>query len=286
MATYDLLMLAILIGLTLYGYFKGMAWQVAYIASFVASAVLANKFAGQLAPQVSSVMGVQAPWNKFVAMAIIYAVSSFAIWMLFRVVSKMIDSVKMEGFDHQMGAFLGFGRGVLWCVGVTFLVLTVAPTPAAWKQHAVNSRSGYYIARLIDETESVFPPEVHQVIGPYLDQLGNELEGSQGYQPGTAAPPQNGVWPNAGGQAPAQSAAPVWNQSATTNNQPPSNSGINWPAPTQSAPAPANNNWPPTDSQASRQPAPPASNNDNIWPDPADSRPNNTPAQQVTWPWD
>ena len=59
MATYDLLMLAILVGLTLYGYFKGMAWQIAYVASFVASYFLAVRFADRIAPYVTQYTFVQ-----------------------------------------------------------------------------------------------------------------------------------------------------------------------------------------------------------------------------------
>ena len=99
----------------------------------------------------------------------------------FRVVRKGIDSVKMEGFDHQMGALLGFGRGVLWCVGVTFFAVTLLP--ATQKQQIVNSRSGFYIARLLDETNSLFPPEVHQIVGPYLNRLETELQSGQAGAP-------------------------------------------------------------------------------------------------------
>lgn len=263
MATYDLLMLAILVGLTLYGYFKGMAWQIAYVASFVASYFLAVRFADRIAPQITF---VNPPANKFVAMAIIYAGASFAIWMIFRVVRKMIDSVKMEGFDHQMGALIGFGRGVLWCVGLTFVALTVVPLPDGAKQQIVNTKSGYYIARLIDETDSLFPPEVHQVVGPYLDRLGDELEGSP--QPGSLLPQSAPAgWPSS--QQPAQQPAapqqpPAWGQS----------------------PPAAPSGWPQQATTAPAQPAQPTAS-DFGWPATTNNAPPTTPAQQVTWPqWD
>lgn len=232
MATYDLLMLAILIGLTLYGYFKGMAWQIAYVASFVVSYFIATRFADQIAPRITF---VNPPANKFVAMLLIYAVASFGVWMIFRMVRRVIDSVKMEGFDHQMGAILGFGRGVLWCVGVTFIVLTVLPLPVTQKQQVVNSKSGYYIAQLINKTDSLFPPEVHQVVGPYLDRLENELEGSQ--PPGSFQQPQGGGgWPGTGAAPAAAPAAPAWGQSAP-------------------AAAPANSSWPQANNASQAQPA-------------------------------
>lgn len=268
MATYDLFMLAILLGLTLYGYFKGMAWQIAYVASFVVSYFVAVRFADQLAPQITF---VNPPANKFVAMLIIYALSAFAVWTLFRVVRRGIDSVKMEGFDHQMGAIIGFGRGVLWCVGVTFFAVTLLP--AAQKQQIVDSKSGYYIARLVNETDSLFPPEVHQVIEPYLSRLGSELAPGQAGQPGSVAVP-NG-WPGSGvSTPPSQPAAPAWGQSAGNN---PATS--NWPS-SPTAAAPTTPAWP----SANQTPAnPPAASNFG-WPAAPGQAPATPPAQSASWP--
>ena len=175
MQSYDLLMLLILVGLTLFGYYKGMAWQIAYLASFVASYFVAVQFADRFAP----VFGQTAPWNKLLAMAAIYIATSFAIWMLFRAVRNAIDKIKLRSFDRQMGAFIGFARGVVWCLGITFVALTfVARYVPSVQQHIIDSKSGVYIAQFIDQC-SALPPEVHQVIGPYLQQINQGLEGGQ-----------------------------------------------------------------------------------------------------------
>lgn len=263
MATYDLLMLAILAGMAMYGYFKGMAWQIAHLASFIASYFVAVRFADRLAPQITF---VNPPANKFVAMLIIYVAASFAVWSIFRVIRSGIDSVKMEGFDHQMGAVLGFGRGVLWCVGVTFFAVTLLP--ATQKQQIVNSRSGYYIARLLDETDSLFPPEVHQVVGPYLDRLGNELHAGQ---TGAAPTQQQGIgWPT--GASPSQPAATYPQPAAppSAGGQPagwPTSQPVGWPQPTQPSgqPAAADGGWPSAG-------APPSGGQ------------SGTPAQPASWP--
>lgn len=269
MATYDLLMLAILLGLTVYGYFKGMAWQIAYVASFVASYFIATRFADQIAPRITF---VNPPANKFVAMALIYAVASFGVWMIFRMVSRGIDRVKMEGFDHQMGAILGFGRGILWCVGVTFLVLTVLPIPQSQKQQIVASRSGYYIATLIDKTDALFPPEVHQVVGPYLARLGNELEGSQ--PPGAFGQPGN-TWSNGGATEPAQ-AAPAWGQTAPQATAP---ARPAWPDSASAANPASTPAWPQANNGPPAQPAA----SDFGWPSSGASQPS-APASPASWP--
>ena len=46
-------------------------------------------------------------------MLMIYAGASLAIWMMYRVVGGAIDRVKLNEFDRQMGALVGFAKGVL-----------------------------------------------------------------------------------------------------------------------------------------------------------------------------
>src|SRR3990170_7253499 len=68
METYDLLMILVLVAATLFGFWKGMAWQIASLASLAVSYVAALRFSEQLAP----VFGDHAPLNRFVAMLAIY----------------------------------------------------------------------------------------------------------------------------------------------------------------------------------------------------------------------
>jgi membrane protein required for colicin V production len=169
MQTYDLLMLLVLVAATLFGFWKGMAWQIASLASLVVSYVAALRFSSQLAP----VFGEHAPWNRFVAMLVIYIATSFVIWSLFRLVSGAIDKVRLESFDRQLGAMFGLAKGVLLCVAITFFAVTLLPP--AQGEAIVSSQSGRYIVALLDKSHSVFPPEIHQVVDPYLNKIEQRL---------------------------------------------------------------------------------------------------------------
>jgi membrane protein required for colicin V production len=175
MQTYDILMLLVLAAATLFGFWKGMAWQIASLASLVVSYFAALRFADQLAPMISN----HAPWNKFVAMLAIYIATSFVIWTIFRLVSGLIDQVKLEGFDRQMGAIFGLAKGVLLCIAITFFALTILPQ--AQKDTIVASRTGEYIVVLLDKTDAVVPPEIHEVIHPYVEKINQRLDPN--YQP-------------------------------------------------------------------------------------------------------
>jgi membrane protein required for colicin V production len=169
MQTYDLLMLLVLVAATIFGFWKGMAWQIASLASLGVSYIASLRFSEQLAP----VFGEHAPWNRFVAMLAIYIGTSFFIWTLFRFISGAIDKVRLQSFDKQIGAMFGFAKGVLLCIAVTFFAVTLLPP--AQGEAIVGSQSGHYIVALLDKAHSVFPPELHQVLDPYLNKIEQKL---------------------------------------------------------------------------------------------------------------
>jgi membrane protein required for colicin V production len=169
MEIYDICMLVVLVGATVFGAWKGMAWQVASAASLVLSYFVALRFSEQLAPR----FGAQAPLNRFIAMAVLYAGTSIAIWVLFRMVAGIINRVKLKEFDRQMGAIFGAAKGILLCVAITFFAVTLS---AQARGMVLESKSGHYIALFLDRAEGVMPQELHQVLDPYLNKLEKELE--------------------------------------------------------------------------------------------------------------
>jgi len=168
-------MLAVLAATTIFGFWKGLAWQIASLASLIASYFVALRFAGQLAPMISE----HEPWNKFVAMLIIYAAASLAIWMVFRLVAGFIDRVKLKEFDRQMGALVGFAKGILFCIAITFFAVTILSQEK--RERIIASRSGRYIVRFLNHADAVAPPEIKSVVGPLIDKVEQRL--NPDYQP-------------------------------------------------------------------------------------------------------
>jgi membrane protein required for colicin V production len=238
--TYDILMLIVLAGTTLFGFWKGMAWQIASLASLVVSYYAALRFSERLAPHIPY-FGDQAPLNRFIAMLAIYAVTSFVIWMLFRMVSKIIDRVKLEGFDRQLGAILGFAKGALLCIAITFFAVTLLTEEQG--QAIMSSQSGRYIVALLRNAHAVVPPElqphlqkIEQRLSPDGDHNGDPPSGAQELfelwqnsrsqaqpsansrpeQPPAAWPtPQFPPWPTQGGNAPPGGQTQVPNATAS-----------------------------------------------------------------------
>jgi membrane protein required for colicin V production len=170
---YDLVMLGILAGAALLGYFKGMVWQLAWIAGIVASSYVSFRFGSVVAP----FFGTQAPWNRFAAMLAIYVGTSLAVWLVFRVISGAINAVHLSAFDHQLGLLLGLAKGALLCVVVTFFSVILAP---AYRHQIVASRSGRLVAELIVRADTYLPKEIHETVDPFVKQFEKQFEPSAG----------------------------------------------------------------------------------------------------------
>jgi membrane protein required for colicin V production len=188
---YDLVMLGILAAAAVLGYFKGIVWQLAWIAGIGASAAVALRFGGPLAP----FFGSQAPWNRLIAMLALYVATSLGVWLVFSALSGLIKSVQLSSFDHQLGLLLGLAKGVLLCVIVTFFAVTLAP---GYRDQIVGSRSGRLVAELIVRADQVLPPDVVETVRPFMNRFEDQLRKPVGIgQPPAAGPvasPFQAMW--------------------------------------------------------------------------------------------
>jgi len=176
MQPYDIAMLVVLAAATLFGLWKGAAWQVASFAAIVLSALVAIHSSAALAPYVP---GTE-PWNRFLAMLILYVVTAGAIWILFRFISGVIDRVKLKEFDRQLGALVGLAKGILYCVLITFFAVTLAEPS---RQLVLVSRSGGLITQGIQKAYPVLPEDIRGHLDKYVEEFNAKMA-----EPPTTAP--------------------------------------------------------------------------------------------------
>jgi membrane protein required for colicin V production len=177
MQPYDIVMLVVLAGATAWGAWKGMIWQIAALASLLVSAAVALHLSGPLATYFNATQ----PWHRFVIMLVLYVATSLAIWLVFRLVSGIVDRVKLREFDRQLGALFGLFKGVLFCVVLTFFAVTLSES---LRQSVLKSYSGYAIARLTRDANPILPADVRAVIGKYIDELDQKLQPDAQGSPG------------------------------------------------------------------------------------------------------
>ena len=195
---YDLVMIGILAVAALLGYFKGIVWQIAWIAGIVVSSFVAFRFSAEVAPWC----GQQAPWNRYLAMLALYAGTSLTVWILFRLVSGFINAIHLSAFDHQLGLLFGAAKGALLCVVITFFAVTLAPS---YRHQIVASRSGRFVADLIVRADAYLPKELHDTVEPFVDEFERQFAlpgGGRAALPGAAPSPFTLPGGAGAGQAP------------------------------------------------------------------------------------
>jgi membrane protein required for colicin V production len=187
MQIYDIVMIVVLVGAMFFGAVKGFAWQLASIASIVVSYFVALKFREPFSQSIA----LDPPLNRLLAMLILYVATALLVWVVFRMVSQSIDRLRLKEFDRHIGAVFGLIKGGLYCVLLTLFAVTLAGEQI--RETVVSSKSGHYIADVLDRSESVIPPEIHGFVDPYLrrfEQQFNQpaVDGLQGSgAPGPAA---------------------------------------------------------------------------------------------------
>jgi membrane protein required for colicin V production len=221
--TYDIVMLVVLVGATLFGAVKGFAWQLASIASIVVSYLVAYHFREPFSQSIHA----DPPWNRFLAMLILYVGTSLVIWVAFRMVSGSIDRLKLKEFDRQIGALFGLAKGALYCSLITLFAVTLLGDQI--REKIVVSKSGRYIADVLNKSEAIIPPEIQEVVDPYLKRFDERFHNTastseNGSSPWGQTASGSTRWGQSGGSTP-------WGQS-TSNSSPwgasqPANPGSN-----------------------------------------------------------
>ena len=169
MAPYDILMIIVFAGAILFGLWKGLAWQVASLAALIVSYFVAIQFREPL----TQLLGINQPWAPFLSMLILYLGSSLAIWIGYGYVRQTIQRMHLKEFDAHAGAVVGAFKGALLCMLITMFAVTLLGDNA--RRLIVQSRSGGFIARSINQLNSLVPSELHAMLDPFVNKFNTEL---------------------------------------------------------------------------------------------------------------
>jgi membrane protein required for colicin V production len=174
MEIYDIIMLVVLLSAIAFGAIKGFAWQLASILSIVASYVVAYRFREPFSQSIQA----DPPWNRVLAMLILFVGTSLLIWVAFRMVHGTMGRLKLKEFDRHVGAMFGLAKGLLYCLLITLFAVTLFGDRT--REKVLGSKSGRYIAHALDRSGAVIPPEIHEVVGPYLEKVNRQLNPTAG----------------------------------------------------------------------------------------------------------
>jgi len=168
--TYDMMMLALLLAGAALGAWKGLVWQVASLVGIGASYWVAYSFCRECAAWLP----ISAPWNVLLAMFILFVLTWVGIWILYRGIATSIDRLRLKQFDRHLGALLGCVKGLILCIIITLLAVTVLGERQ--RQMIAQSRSGFSVGAILSGARRVLPRELDEVLGPHIEQLHERLD--------------------------------------------------------------------------------------------------------------
>jgi membrane protein required for colicin V production len=161
---YDVVVLAILAYTTIRGAVKGVVWQLAAIAGVVLCLVFAESTSALAGPYVK----LEPPLNHWVVMFASYVLFSFLAFGVARLLNDWIEKQQFGEYNRHLGAILGFVKGVVICLVLTFFAVTVSADAREMLKH---SRSGKAAAIIMDRIHPLMPEKLHDALGEYIHQL-------------------------------------------------------------------------------------------------------------------
>ena len=116
---FDILVLILVGWLTLRGAMRGMVAQLMSIVSVMVCWTVAVKFSPVVAPMISD----EPPWNRIIAMFVLFLAGFLAMWLIRGLINDIIKLIRLKSADRTLGAILGFTKGILLCLIITFFLI-------------------------------------------------------------------------------------------------------------------------------------------------------------------
>ena len=215
MSFYDVVMLIVMGGAIWFGYWKGLAWQIASVAAIVVSYFVSVNFRDVVSPYIQA----QEPLNRIAAMLILFLGTSLIIWTIYGSITKSLKKNELKGFDRQAGAMLGAAKGAILCMVITMFAVSLMGETAHNAVHA--SKFGPYVETGIWKASAFVPEEIARFVDPHIQNY----KVAAGYE----NVPEGGAYPFGGQQSGTQPTLENPINSYSTDGQNPNGGSFNFP---------------------------------------------------------
>ena len=171
---FDLITLTILAALTLRGIWKGMVSQIVSVASYFVCWIVATRFGSLVAPTIP----VEPPWDQVLAMGIVFLITLVAIRFAHAALEQLIKHWHLQKLNTLFGGALGFTKGLLICLIITFFAVMVSETS---RDVVFHSKSGFHLVRLTTQIGMFVPKDsyefVHTQFAHFQDKVDEAIPG-------------------------------------------------------------------------------------------------------------
>ncbi|MCL2304572.1 MAG: CvpA family protein [Planctomycetaceae bacterium] len=173
---FDVIVLILVGYLTLRGMLRGVVAQILSIVSLVVCWIVAVKFSPVVAPMVS----YEPPWNRIIAMLLLFVGGFVAFWLLRGLLDSIIRTIRLKSADRSLGAVLGFAKGVFLCLIITFFLVVFSEST---RNFALESVSGRFFAHGIERISVLIPKDAGEVLSKNIAKFQESLEKKFGTDP-------------------------------------------------------------------------------------------------------
>ncbi|MBC7435317.1 MAG: CvpA family protein [Bdellovibrionales bacterium] len=134
MATLDWIFVAVLLASVALGAFRGLVYEVVSVLGWVASFVLAQLFAPEVAARLPMAKFAE-PVQYAAGFVVVFVAAAFAAGLLAWLIKKLVEAVGLRPVDRTLGAAFGLVRGViLLLVGAVVVNMTPLNSGEWWQE--------------------------------------------------------------------------------------------------------------------------------------------------------
>jgi membrane protein required for colicin V production len=160
MSSTDWILLALLAASMLLGAWRGLVYEVLSVLGWIASFVLAQWFA----PEVADMLPMQKSDQTLryaAAFVVVFIASVFAAGLISALMKKIIAAVGLRPVDRILGAFFGVFRGLILLLALSVVVHMTALQESEWW---LASKGGPMLMTLLKGLKPMLPEK----FGAYL----------------------------------------------------------------------------------------------------------------------
>ncbi|MDR1924190.1 MAG: CvpA family protein [Planctomycetaceae bacterium] len=170
MTIFDVVVFLILLFFVVRGLYSGMVAQIVSVGSYVVCWVVSSRFSFLLAPSIPA----ESPWDNIGAMIILFVATMIAIRFLHSMIRSLIEKFRLAKYDRLLGAILGFAKGLLICMVITFFAVMICEKS---RSIVFESKVGNTIANLIVQVKLFLPDESCKMLRTQIDLFDEQLDG-------------------------------------------------------------------------------------------------------------
>ena len=155
MSALDWIFVAVLLASMLIGAWRGLVFEVLSLLGWVASFLVAQWFAADVAALLP--MGESAGALRYAAgFAVVFVVSVFACGFLTWLAKKLVEAIGLRPADRTLGAVFGVLRGLVLLLAVAVVAGLTPMHEAPWWQ---ESRGAPVLAEMLRGLKPALPEE-------------------------------------------------------------------------------------------------------------------------------